>query len=276
MVYQPKQLRAYLESLGVSPKKALSQNFLIDGNVLKKIVSMAGIEPGDAVLEIGPGPGALTEQLLKAGAEVTAVEKDRVLAKGLERLSCRVIEGDILETDVDRLGLGKSVKVIANLPYRITTPIIERLVKRHDLFSTLTLMVQKEVAERFTAEHGSKTFGSISVFLRFFSHPKMLFTVKKGCFYPPPKVDSAVIQLELKEPPVVSDQGAFFGLVRTAFGQRRKMVTSTLRSIYDQDRVGKALEALGYQRSVRPEMIGLEGWLKLYALLSHPINSSCS
>ncbi len=264
----PHVLRAFLAEHGIHPKKSLSQNFLIDQNIVKKIVRAADIHPNDAILEVGPGPGVLTEALLHEGAHVLAVEKDTTFAQALERLQTpdhrlQVVESDILSFTLPK---GKR-KVVANLPYHITTPILERLVPRKDDFSTITIMIQEEVAKRFTAEPGSKDCGSISVFLQFYTHPRYLFRVNKTCFYPKPRVDSAVINLTLREPPKNIDPNPFFLLVRTAFQQRRKMLSSSLKTLFPKEKTHQALSTIGLSTTIRPEKISFNAWCQLYSLL---------
>jgi 16S rRNA (adenine1518-N6/adenine1519-N6)-dimethyltransferase len=206
-LYRPSELKEYLQSLGVSPKKRLSQNFLIDGNIIKKIIQLADVCPGESVLEIGPGPGALTEGLLEAGAHVLAVEKDPILAKHLEFLGkgekfLRVICEDILTVDLEKhLPKGTKTKVIANLPYHLTTPILTRLIPLNKTFSSITVMVQEEVARRFAAIPGSKDYGSVTVFLQYYSEVQYGFKVSKNCFFPKPKVESAMVKFTLQPPP---------------------------------------------------------------------------
>lgn len=273
-IYKPSELRLFLESLGISPKKVLSQNFLIDGNIIRKIVSTAKVEPNDVVLEIGSGPGSLSEALLDSGVHLIAVEKDRVLAEALERLRTperhlEIFCEDILEFPIqkvlsEKLQEGHKAKVIANLPYHLTTPILVHLVQMHHLFSSLYLMVQEEVARRFTAMPGTSEYSSFTVFLNFFSNPRYAFNVSKHCFYPEPNVQSAVVVLELKPPPSVSSQEAFFKLTRTAFGQRRKMLRSSLRDLYSPEKVTSSLESLGFNPQARPEDLSLDQWLAFF------------
>ena len=278
-IYKPSELHQFLQSLGVSPKKILSQNFLIDGNIIRKIVESASVEANDIVLEIGPGPGALTEALLEKGAHVIAVEKDRVLAQALERLKTPSRHLDIYCDDILLFPIKQTlqmctqskVKVIANLPYHITTPILAYLVQEHRLFSNIIVMVQEEVARRFVALPGTKTYSSFTLFLNFFSNPKFLFPVSRHCFYPPPKVESAVVSLEPKEPPKVADQDAFFVLTRTAFNHRRKMLRASLKELYPPEQVMKALEQLNLDPLARPEMLGLDDWLRFFDALQSKI-----
>lgn len=272
-MYQPSQLRAYLQSLGIQAKKGLSQNFLIDGNIIRKIVTEAQVQPGDLVLEIGPGPGALTEALVQAGAQVLAVEKDHVLAQALQqRLPLELFEEDILtfpwrQVLSERLAAGKKAKIIANLPYHLTTPILTRFVPAHDLIASMTVMVQKEVAERMSAVPGNKIYGSLTVFLNYHARVNYAFTVSNHCFFPPPKVHSAVVSLHLCTPPAVSDEEAFFRLTRSAFGQRRKMLRASLSELYPADRVTAALTTLQQNPLARPEELSLELFLKLFEKL---------
>jgi 16S rRNA (adenine1518-N6/adenine1519-N6)-dimethyltransferase len=275
-MYKPTELRDFLQQLGIEPKKVLSQNFLIDGNVIRKIMATAHVEAGDLVLEIGPGPGSLTEALLREGATVLAVERDEVLAKALGRFSeigsLHVHCDDIMEFPIEQslkslLKPGQKAKVIANLPYHLTTAIIEKLIEMHDVISSLTLMVQKEVAERYTAHPHTKEYGSLTIFLNFYSTVHYAFTVSNQCFHPAPKVHSAVVNFELHPPRQVSDPVAFFKLTRTAFGHRRKMLRGSLRDLYAPAAVTAALEKIGCPPLARPEELSLEQFVALFELL---------
>lgn len=255
------ELKAFLADLGVSPKKGLSQNFLIDQNIVTKIVEEAQVEKNDYVLEIGPGPGALTEGLLKKGAEVVAVELDSVFARALNRFPIKVYNEDFLEFSFEKLA--KPGKVVANLPYHITAPILTRLVPRRDLFSTLTVMVQDEVARRLTAPPKTKEYGSLSLFLQFYAELRYAFRVSRTCFYPIPNVDSAIVTLTLKEPPKVADEEAFFALIRLSFSQRRKMLKKRLVPQFGLERVTCAFQAAGIDSNARAEELTLEQFLTL-------------
>lgn len=273
-MYKPTELLAFLSRLGISPKKALSQNFLIDGNIIRKIVTASQVSPGDKVLEIGPGPGSLTQALLEAGAHVIAVEKDRTLAEALKRLSEDASQLEVFCEDILNFPLetkfheNEKVKVIANLPYNITTPILSYLVPKREYFSSLTLMVQEEVARRFTALPGNKDYSSFTVFLNFYTNPRYAFSVGKNCFYPKPRVDSAVVIFELKEPPHVENVEDFFRMTRGAFEQRRKMLRSSLKEHYEPSKIEIALESIGQNRMARPEDLSLEDFLGLYEKLN--------
>lgn len=266
-------LKAFLEEHGLAAKKGLSQNFLIDGNILRKIADLAHVEPGDTVLEIGPGPGVLTEELLRRGAHVIAVELDRDFARLLretrpDEKNLEVIHADFMELDLDTLLKGRQAKVVSNLPYHITSPILTRLAERNDLFSSITAVIQKEVAERIVADPGSKRYGSISVFLRFFSDPKYGFTIKKTCFYPAPKVDSATIFLELHTPPQVCDRSGFLTFMRKSFQQRRKMLRNTVKDLFPAESIEEELIKLSILPTARPETLSLEQFIALYDALT--------
>lgn len=267
---RPSELMQFLDSLGARPKKRLSQNFLIDGNIVRKIVDTAAICPGDTILEIGSGPGVLTEELLKRDARVVAVEKDEVFAAALKRFpTVEVFTGDIRDFPLDQFfgGLEKKAQVVANLPYHLTTPILGLLAPRHDLFSSLTLMVQKEVGQRMTSLPSSSDYSALTVFLNFYTTPTYAFTVSNRCFYPAPKVQSAVIHLTLKKPPDVSPD-AFFHFVHTTFRERRKMVSTTLKKLYPAGHIEKSLEALNLPPKIRPENLTVQQFLMLYRFLS--------
>ncbi|MCK4934700.1 MAG: ribosomal RNA small subunit methyltransferase A, partial [Simkaniaceae bacterium] len=199
-LYRPSSLLAFLSENTVYPKKHLSQNFLIDGNIIKKIILAAAVKPNDLIVEIGPGPGVLTEALLQKGATVIAIEKDTLFANKLHRLAedrskLTVYSQDILTFPLEETLKNypdKQVKVISNLPYHLTSPIIEKLIPLYQIISTLTLMVQKEVGKRCTAEVNSKNYSSFPLFLQYYSTPKYLFSVSASCFLPKPKVDSAI------------------------------------------------------------------------------------
>jgi 16S rRNA (adenine1518-N6/adenine1519-N6)-dimethyltransferase len=262
-MFRPSHLQSYLDEIGASAKKSLSQNFLIDGNILKKIIAVSALQPDDHVLEIGPGPGALTEQLLQAGAHVIAVEKDRLFAAHLpkhERLT--VLEQDILDFDFGIIN--KRTKIIANLPYHLTSPIMGLFATRGELFSKMVIMVQHEVAIRMVARPGTPDYSSLSVFLQHYGKPSYAFKVSRRSFSPAPKVDSAIVVLDLEEKATPPD---FFPFVRKGFQQKRKMLTSSL-SEYGKEKVKEALASLGQKPDARPSLLSAEEWLKLYESLT--------
>jgi 16S rRNA (adenine1518-N6/adenine1519-N6)-dimethyltransferase len=270
-LYKPSELHEFLSSLGIRPKKGLSQNFLIDGNIIRKIVAASKVEPQDIVLEIGPGPGSLTEALLEKKAQVVAVEKDFQLSEALKRFktvdnNLTIYNQDILDFSFqEHLQLkGKKAKVIANLPYHLTTPILALLVTKNALISSLTIMVQDEVAKRIVAKPNCEEYSSFTVFLNFYTQPTYAFQVSKNCFYPVPKVQSAVVTLELKEAPYVSDEEAFFKMVRLGFSKRRKMLRSSLETMFPKNKITKTLEALNLNPEARPENLSLQEWLQFF------------
>lgn len=267
-VYRPSELRQFLNQISALPKKHLSQNFLIDGNILRKIVADAEVQPNENILEIGPGPGALTECLLEAGANVFAVEKDPILAKELRRLGSeeklKIFESDILKFSFTN-ELKYPTKVIANLPYHLTAPILGLLVPQSNLFTSIWVMVQDEVAKRMTAVPGNKDYSSLTLFLNFYSDPSYRFKVNRQSFFPVPKVDSAVVRLVLK-PTKNIDPLLFFQLVHKAFGQRRKMLKVSLKE-YGSSLIENLLKEIGCNPKSRPEKLSLEEWIHLFEKL---------
>jgi 16S rRNA (adenine1518-N6/adenine1519-N6)-dimethyltransferase len=277
-IYKPSELHLFLKELGIFPKKGLSQNFLIDGNIIRKIVATAEVHAHDVVLEIGPGPGSLTQALLEAEVNVIAVEKDPILAQALDRLQTTppklsVFCQDILTFPLQEvlsplLSDNQKAKAIANLPYHLTTPILTQLVPLRHFFSSLTLMVQEEVARRLTAQPGTPEYSSLTLFLRFYTHPHYAFTVSRHCFYPTPKVDSAIICLQLREPPLSGeDVVTFFQLTRRAFEHRRKMLRASLKPLFPSQKIEEALQAIHQNPLARPETLSLEDFLQLHRLL---------
>jgi len=261
--YRPTELKKLLKKLETGPKKGLSQNFLIDGNIIRKIVE--GVAPGERVLEIGPGPGALTEALLEAGAEVIAVERDPLFAEELKSLQgVRLFCEDILKFDLEKIR--PPARVVANLPYHLTSPILGRLLPRRDLFRSLTVMVQEEVARRICAAPGSAAYSALSLFIRFYGEPSYRFKVGRRCFYPTPKVDSAVVAITLKKPPDI-EENKFFTVMRAAFSQRRKTLKSSLKQLIPQEMLLEALEKMGKPATTRPEELSCGEFVVLAGLL---------
>jgi len=276
-ISSPSQLFSFLEEIGAAPKKGLSQNFLIDGNILNKILFAANILPGDTVLEIGPGPGALTERLLDTGAKVIAIEKDALLSSHLLRLQTpdqrlKCLNEDFLHIPLEtfleqKLALGKKAKVVANLPYHLTTPILMKLISLYSQLETLVIMVQKEVAERMTAEPNTKEYGSLSVFLRYYTRCHYCFSVPPTCFYPKPGVHSAIVKLDLIPPPLISSPDNFFQMTRTAFQMRRKMLKVSLKGFYSSQTIEEALLSLGLDPKARPEQLSFDEFVSFFELI---------
>jgi len=264
-IYKPSELH----QLGVRAKKRLSQNFLIDQNILEKICVAADIQKRDLILEIGPGPGALTEHMLKKGALVYAIEKDPELAEKLTRLKSErltVFCADALEFPID--SLPHNLKVVANLPYNITTPIIIRFIDKFPQITSLTVMVQREVGQRMVAEVNSAMYSSFTMFLSAYSTPHYCFTVKPNSFFPAPSVHSSVVHMSLKKFPFPFSEKEFFSMTRKAFGKRRKMLKSSLKEDYPQEKIGQALMELGINPSARPQELSLAEFGALFEKLA--------
>ena len=259
-----------LKRFGIRMSKKLGQNFLIDEQVVNSIVAAAGIKPGDAVLEIGPGIGTLTQGLAEAGAIVTAVEIDRrlieVLSKTLEGYdNVRVVHGDILRIDISETVGAPQYKVVANLPYYITTPIIMGLLEARMPIDVLVTMVQKEVAQRMIATPGTKDYGSLSVAVQYYTKAEIMFIVKPDSFIPQPSVESAVIRCTiLDKPPVQVNEKIFFRVVKAAFAQRRKTLLNTLKTTgVPVEALKIILAAAGIDGTRRGETLSLDEFAAL-------------
>lgn len=259
-------------------QKRFGQNFLIDGHVVEKIIQAAEITKDDIVLEIGPGIGTMTQYLAEAAGKVYAVEIDKnllpVLAETLaEYDNVTVINEDILKVDIEKLTEGKPVKVVANLPYYITTPIIMGLFENHIKTKSITVMVQKEVAERMQAGPGSKTYGALSLAVSYYAKPYIVANVPPNCFMPRPNVGSAVIRLtNYEKPPVaVTNEKLMFRLIRASFNQRRKTLQNGINNSpelsFTKEQVVEALKQMGLSESIRGEALTLEQFAQLSNLL---------
>lgn len=272
-------IRGLMKSFDKSFSKSLGQNFLTNSNVLDEIASSAGIDKESCVLEIGPGIGTLTRVLADRAAKVVSVEIDDKLIPVLtytlsDKDNVTVINSDILKTDIPSLIAehfeGKKVKLVANLPYYITTPIILELIKYREHFSSITVMVQKEVAERMAAKEGSRDSGSLSVHVQYYTKPEIMFIVPPEDFVPAPKVSSAVIRLDILDEPSVSpkDENVFFRVVRGSFALRRKTLVNSLASAgFAKDKTLSALSKLGIDASIRGEKLSLTQFAQLSDLL---------
>ena len=271
----PQETIAVLQKYGFNFQKKFGQNFLIDTRVLDKIIAAAGIGPDDFVLEIGPGIGTMTQYLAEAAREVTAVEIDRnlipILADTLSDYSnVTVINEDILKVDIAALARekngGKPIKVVANLPYYITTPIIMGLFESEVPLSSITVMVQKEVADRMQTGPGSKDYGALSLAVQYYAKPYIVANVPPNCFMPRPAVGSAVIRLTRHEKPPVSVRDPQF-----MFNQRRKTLQNGLHNSGElqipKEKVVQALEQMGLPASVRGEKLDLSQFARLSDLL---------
>lgn len=264
-------------------QKRFGQNFLVDARVLDKIIQSAGVTKEDCVLEVGPGIGTMTQALSEAARQVVAVEIDDHLIPILQETlkecpNVKVIHGDILKTDVkaiaDEYNEGCPLHVIANLPYYITTPIIMGLFESGVPLKSITIMVQKEVANRMKAEPGTKDYGALSLAVQYYAEPYLVANVPPNCFIPRPNVGSAVIRLTRHEqPPVqVADEKLMFRLIRAAFNQRRKTLANSLNNspelFFPKEQIQEAIAALDVSPSVRGEALSLEQFAQLANLLS--------
>ena len=280
----PTNTIAVLNRYGFSFQKKFGQNFLIDENVVEKIVRDAGVTKDDFVLEIGPGIGTMTQILCENAREGVAVEIDDKLIPILteDTLSwydnVTVIHEDILKLDIVKLANerngGKPIKVVANLPYYITTPIIMGLFESHVPLDSITIMVQKEVADRMQVGPGTKDYGALSLAVQYYAKPQILLNVPASCFMPRPNVDSAVIQLtRYEKPPVeVADEHLMFRLIRASFNQRRKTMTNSVGNSPElsvsKEQMAAALEKCGLSATVRGEALTLEQFAELANVLS--------
>jgi 16S rRNA (adenine1518-N6/adenine1519-N6)-dimethyltransferase len=265
-----------LRSRGVSPKRALGQHFLIDQGVAQKIVRQADLEPEDCVVEIGPGMGVLTFLMLPLVKKVIAVELDQGMADWLREKaegssSLIVIRQDALGFDFAKAArdAGRKIKVVANLPYNISTPVLFRLLEGRLLFSHLTLMLQREVAERIIASPGGKDYGPLAIFTQLYTSPKIMMQVPPEAFYPRPKVESALVRFEILERPriTINDDVFFQKVVRASFAHRRKTILNSLKnsspSIGSGKEIEAALVAVGTDPRRRAETLNLGEFQRL-------------
>ena len=274
----PKYTIEVLQKYGFVFQKRFGQNFLIDTHVLERIIEASEITKDDFVLEIGPGIGTMTQYLAEAAREVTAVEIDDALIPILKDTlkewdNVTVLHGDILKTDIrkiaDEKNQGRPIKVVANLPYYITTPIIMGLFESHVPVDSITVMVQKEVADRMQTGPGSKDYGALSLAVQYYAEPKIVANVPPNCFMSRPKVGSAVIRLTRHQnPPVTTlDEKLMFRLIRASFNQRRKTLSNSLKNSqelpYSKEEVEAAIKECGLPLNIRGEALTLEQFARL-------------
>lgn len=281
-LYMPSKTKAIVSKYGFRFSKSLGQNFLIDGNIITNICEGAEITQADGIIEIGPGIGTLTQQISLYAKKVVAIELDKKLLPILEETlegidNVKVINNDVLKVDLEKLieeeFEGLNVKVVANLPYYITTPIIMKLLETRLDISSISVMIQKEVAERMIASPGGKDFGALSVAVQYYSKPKIITSVPKTVFIPQPNVDSAVIKLDIyKTPPVdVVDEKLMFDVVKSAFGQRRKTILNALSGGYlnlDKEKIKQILEIAKIDPKKRGEVLSIEDFAHIANTIS--------
>lgn len=291
--YNLNTTRELLAALSHSPKKWLGQNFLTDGNIVRKSLELAQVRAGDVVVEVGPGLGTLTTTLLQAGARVFAVERDATLAAHLrERVAPHYPETfDLKEADAmdfplaafpEKMPAGTPFKIVANLPYAISTPWMDAVLESGNLPETLVLMLQKEAADRFSAAAGTKNYGALSVFLESAYERAPGHNVPAQCFFPPPKIDSCLLHLRRRSEPVLFSATAR-KLIREFFIYRRKQLGSTLKKIcggadggVPEEKIAAWLEALpqfGADARSRPECVPAAAWRELNRILADPLRS---
>lgn len=272
LAFKTKEL---IKRYGFSFKKNFGQNFLVDERVLEKIIDAARIDKNDTVIEVGPGIGTLTQALAKAAGRVIAVEIDKSLIPLLEDTlsgfeNIEIINEDILKVDIKKFSeQDGSVKVVANLPYYITTPVIMQILENRLPVKSITVMVQKEVAYRMKAEPASKDYGALSLAVRYYSEPYLVANVPQNCFIPRPNVDSAVIRLTIFDKPrvEVSDSGFMFKVIKAAFSQRRKTLLNCIFNSkdfsFEKEEIAEILAEAGFEEKIRGERLTLEEFANL-------------
>jgi 16S rRNA (adenine1518-N6/adenine1519-N6)-dimethyltransferase len=253
-----------LTGSGLAPRRDLGQNFVADANTVRRIAALAGVGPGDHVVEIGAGLGSLTLALADTGAEVLAIEVDRGIVPVLRQVvaakpNVTVVEADATRADWEQLLVADDHwTLVANLPYNVATPLVCDVLDEVPAIDSMLVMVQREVAERFAAGPGSKQYGAVSVKVAYWGTAKLVATVPASVFVPRPNVESALVRIDRRDPPVV-DRQALFTLVRTAFGQRRKMLRRSLAALVTPE----MFAAAGISPEERPEQLDIEAWCRL-------------
>ncbi len=264
MTHSRPTIHELLEHGGLAPRRDLGQNFVADPNTVRRIAALAEVGPGDHVVEIGAGLGSLTLALADTGADVLAVEVDRGIVPVLrevvaDRPNVRVVEADAMTADWPSLLAGSADwTLVANLPYNVATPLVCDLLDEVPAVTSMLVMVQREVAERFAAAPGSKQYGAVSVKAAYWGTAKVVATVPASVFVPRPNVESALVRIDRREPPDV-DPGALFALVKQAFGQRRKMLRRSLADVVTPEQ----FDAAGIDPQARPETLSVDDWARL-------------
>lgn len=275
-LYSPKIVKEIIDLYDFNFKKSLGQNFLIDKNFVDKIVDAADIE-NQNVLEIGPGIGTITYEMAKLAKKVVAIEIDQslvpILDENLEEFAnAKVINQDILKTDLKKLVEeefnGESFKVVSNLPYYITTPIIEMLITTGLPCDDMTIMVQKEVAERMVASESDKEYSSLSLFIKFYTEAEVITNLPKSVFMPQPKIDSTILNLKLRIYDENVNQDLLFKLVRAGFNKRRKTILNSMSDVIEKDRLKEAFAKVNLAENLRAENLSIDDFINLTNELS--------
>ena len=270
-----------LQKYGIEVRGIRGQHFLIDPNIQRKIVETVDVKPGDTIVEIGPGLGAITGLLLESGAQVIAIESDARFCDilkseyGPQFSNLIVVHTDILKANFERLipkkKRNEKLKVVGNLPYYITSPILFFLTSHRKFIDEATIMVQKEIADRLLAQPGSKDYGRLTLFVRFYAEVERVFNVSKTCFSPKPKVDSSVVKLTLRTKDIPVNETLLFEIIKHAFGHRRKNLVNALgyglKETYSKEMIESALKASGISSKIRGEDLLMKDFLKLTEVL---------
>lgn len=273
MTHSRPAIRAFLDDHGLAPRRDLGQNFVANPNTVRRIAELARVGPGDHVIEIGAGFGSLTLALAETGAAITAVEVDRGVVPVLREVVAEVANVEVVEADamnldwfdvIDPHVVGGWV-LVANLPYNVATPLVCDVLDAVPHVSRILVMVQREVAERFAAPPGSSAYGAVSVKAAFWGTARVVGHVPATVFLPKPNVESALVEI-VRRPPPLSDPSTMFGLVRTAFGQRRKMLRKSLAGIVTPAQFAAA----GIDPTARPERLGVDAWVRLSQAVTAP------
>ena len=266
-------MRTVIDRYGIQTRKKLGQHFLVDTHVVDKIIAAAKLSGEDCVLEVGPGPGGLTQVLLQHAGHVIAVELDKQLIPVLTSLfpddNITIIQGDILKIDLPGILAPYAhcpIKVVANLPYYITTPVILYLLESGLPFKSITVMVQKEVAKRMAASPGTKDYGSLTLAIKYYADVELVANVPVNCFMPRPGVDSAVVHLSVRQgPPVATDKEQLFKVIHAAFNQRRKTLLNALSAGLELDKayVAEVISSCGLQSDIRGEALDMSAFARI-------------
>lgn len=263
----PRQTRALLDRYALRPRTSIGQHFVTDPNTVRKVVSLAGVGPGDQVLEIGPGLGALSLALLEAGASLVAVEKDQALRPVLDEVvgdRARIVWGDAMRVDYRRLLSGTPTAMVANLPYQIATPLILELLEARRELVSFTVMVQKEAGERLAAAPGSEAYGAVSAKVAYLAEARIAAKVSRRVFYPMPEVESVIVRIDRRaSPPVRGSRRKIFRVIEAGFGQRRKTIRRALAAAWPAEVVDAALARAGVDPGVRAERLDLEAFASI-------------